>query len=80
MNWLVWYAGQRGFTDIALVRRKVVKSLSQRWHPRSAMRPRGVRTGSDSLSVMAVYPYEPTSASLFASCDAWIVEPRNINH
>jgi hypothetical protein len=79
-SWLVWYAGQRSFTDIALVRRKGF-NLSV---GASSRAPQCVRadsgTNSGSLSVMAVYPYEPTSASLFTSCDAGTVEPRNINH
>ena len=79
MNWLVRYAWQRSFTDIALVRRKGF-NLSVSAGSRAPQSVRGLRTSSGFLSVMAVFPHETTSASLFASYDAWIVEPHDINH
>jgi putative ABC transport system permease protein len=53
MNWLDWHAGQKSFTDIALVRREAVNfSLGSRVG--SPERLRGVRVSSGFLSVLGL--------------------------
>src|SRR5215831_1744479 len=55
MNWLDWHAGQRSFTDLALVRRESVNfSLGSRTG--SPERLPGLRASSGFLSVMGLTP------------------------
>jgi putative ABC transport system permease protein len=53
MNWLDWHAGQRSFTDIALVRRESV-NFSLGSGVGSPERLRGVRASSGFLSVLGL--------------------------
>ncbi len=55
MNWLDWQAGQRSFTDIALVRRESV-NFSFGAGLGSPERLRGVRASSGFLSVLGLKP------------------------
>jgi putative ABC transport system permease protein len=55
MNWLDWHAGQRSFTDIALVRREAA-NFSLGSGVGSPQRLRGVRASSGFLSVMGLKP------------------------
>src|SRR5215472_18932785 len=55
MNWLDWHAGQRSFTDIALVRREAV-NFSLGSGAGSPERLRGVRVSSGFLSVLGLKP------------------------
>jgi len=55
MNWLDWHAGQRSFTDIALVRRESV-NFSVGAGLGSPERLRGVRASSGFLSVLGLKP------------------------
>jgi putative ABC transport system permease protein len=55
MNWLDWHAGQRSFTDIALVRREAV-NFSLGIGAGSPERLRGVRANSGFLSVLGLKP------------------------
>jgi putative ABC transport system permease protein len=55
MNWLDWHAGQRSFTDIALVRREAA-NFSLGSGVGSPERLRGLRASSGFLSVMGLKP------------------------
>src|SRR5215813_4691079 len=55
MNWLDWHAGQRSFTDIALVRREAV-NFSLGSGVSSPERLRGIRASSGFLSVLGLKP------------------------
>ena len=55
MNWLDWHAGQRSFTDLALVRREAI-NFSLGSGVGSPERLRGVRVSSGFLSVLGLKP------------------------
>src|SRR6516164_4269251 len=55
MNWLDWHAGQRSFTDLALVRRENF-NLSTGAGGSAPERIRGVRASSGFLSVLGLKP------------------------
>src|ERR1700747_2944486 len=55
MNWLDWHAGQRSFTDIALVRREGV-NFSVNSGNGEPLRVRGIRASSGFLSTMGLKP------------------------
>src|SRR6516165_7674249 len=55
MNWLDWHAGQRSFTDLALVRRESV-NFSLGTGTGSPERIRGIRASSGLLSVLGLKP------------------------
>ena len=55
MNWLDWHAGQRSFTDLALVRRESV-NFSFGAGAGSPERLRGVRASSGFLAVLGLKP------------------------
>jgi len=55
MNWLDWHAGQKSFTDIALVRREAT-NFSPGSGVRSPERLHGVRASFGFLSVMGLKP------------------------
>lgn len=55
MNWLDWHAGQRSFTDLALVRRENF-NFSMGAGVGAPERIRGVRTSADFLSVVGLKP------------------------
>src|SRR5438067_3967542 len=55
MNWLDWHAGQRSFTDVALVRREGF-NFSATAGTGTPQRVRGVRATSGFLSVMGLKP------------------------
>ena len=55
MNWLDWHAGQKSFTDLALVRREA-PNFSPGSDAGSPERLHGVRASSGFLSVMGLKP------------------------
>src|SRR5262249_23641787 len=55
MNWLDWHAGQKSFTELALVRRESV-NFSLGAGVGSPERLRGVRASSEFLSVLGLKP------------------------
>jgi len=55
MNWLDWHAGQRSFTDLALVRRESV-NFSLGAGARSPERLRGLRASAGFLSALGLKP------------------------